>query len=81
MSKQIFVAVADGSQREWSETEKHLISQSPELIEQLKGWLENSLSDNCWHPENYRLIQSLTKPLISSDLLSTDLDKKIEIPF
>lgn len=81
MTNQIFVAVADGSQREWTDTEKQLISQSPELIEQLKGWLENSLSDNCWHPENYRLIQSLTKPLILSDLLSPATASEVEIPF
>nr|MDZ8060357.1 hypothetical protein [Nostoc sp. EkiNYC01] len=45
MTNQIFVVIADGSQREWTDAEKHLVSQSPELIEQLLVWLENSLSD------------------------------------
>ncbi|MBD2416050.1 hypothetical protein H6H01_36165 [Nostoc calcicola FACHB-3891] len=78
MTNQIFVVIADGSQREWTDAEKHLVSQSPELIEQLLVWLENSLSDSCWHPENYEFLQKLTKPKPEP---KSFFDEKIEIPF
>ncbi|MBD2492703.1 hypothetical protein [Aulosira sp. FACHB-615] len=78
MTNQIFVAVADGSQRRWTDAEKELISSSPELIEQLKGWLENSLSDFCWNVENYRFLRGLISPE-SEAKSSVDVDE--EIPF
>ncbi|MBD2459349.1 hypothetical protein H6G80_35640 [Nostoc sp. FACHB-87] len=83
MTNQIFVVVADGSQREWTEAEKHLISNNPELIDQLQGWLENSLSDGCWHPQNYQFLQRLINPLkIELFCLFQDEElDEIEIPF
>ena len=29
-------------------------------------WLNNSLSDTCWHPENYRIVRDLSAPSIQS---------------
>jgi hypothetical protein len=79
MNNQIFVAVADGFQREWTEKEKELISQNPELVNQLEGWLENSLSDGCWHSENYHFIRGLNNS--SSPETRSFFDEPIDIPF
>ncbi|MBD2505053.1 hypothetical protein [Anabaena azotica] len=52
----IFLAVSDGSQREWSEEEKKVILSNVELFQKLECWMTNSLSDGCWHDANYDLL-------------------------
>jgi hypothetical protein len=52
----IFEAVSDGTARVWTIEEKELIANDSELQSHLKEWLNNSLSDTCWHPDNYKII-------------------------
>ena len=58
----IFEAVSDGIERVWTIEEKQLIQNDSELQSRLKEWLNNSLSDTCWHPDNYNLVQDLNTP-------------------
>ncbi|MHC5748739.1 MAG: hypothetical protein ACYTXT_44300 [Nostoc sp.] len=58
----IFEAVSDAIGREWTIEEKQLIQNDSELQSRLKEWLNNSLSDTCWHPDNYKLVQDLNTP-------------------
>jgi hypothetical protein len=56
----IFEAVSEAIQRVWSTEEKELIANDLKLQNYLKEWLNNSLSDTCWHPENYRIVRDLS---------------------
>ena len=58
----IFEAVSEAIQRVWTTEEKELIANDFKLQNHLKEWLNNSLSDTCWHPENYRIVQDLSAP-------------------
>ncbi|MBD2504589.1 hypothetical protein [Anabaena azotica] len=71
----IFVAVCDGSQREWTDEQKTVVLSHPELMNQLQGWFENSLSDGCWHDANYDLVNSLSPSSLR------DEEEKTYIPF
>ncbi|WP_414530065.1 hypothetical protein [Nodularia chucula] len=64
-------AVSDGSQREWTSEEINFIDSNLELQEELNNWLQNSISDGCWHPENYKILKSMTSSL------SVSFDHKI----
>ncbi|QLE59700.1 hypothetical protein [Nostoc sp. TCL26-01] len=77
----IFEAVSDGSQRQWTVEEKEVILNSPQLQNQLEKWLNNSLSDTCWHSENYKMIRALTKSLTSNLPNNLFKDEEISIPF
>ena len=52
----IFLAVSDGSQKEWSPEEKKVILSNIELLHLLECWMTNNLSDGCWHEANYDLL-------------------------
>lgn len=80
LENSIFEAVCDSTQREWITEEKELIENTFKLKNQLEEWLNNSLSDTCWHQNNYQTIRDL----ISSNFrFSRDLfeDEEIHIPF
>ncbi|MCL6754812.1 hypothetical protein KBT16_29065 [Nostoc sp. CCCryo 231-06] len=80
LQSSIFEAISDGSQREWTSSEKELIANDSELQNHLKEWLNNSLSDTCWHLINYKIIQKL----LADSSMSLDrnlLGKEIYIPF
>ncbi|MFN6452980.1 MAG: hypothetical protein RM022_012335 [Nostoc sp. EfeVER01] len=54
-----FEAVSDGIGREWTIEEKQFIENNSELESRLKEWLNNSLSDTCWHQTNYKIVRDL----------------------
>ena len=76
----IFEAVSDAIGREWTTEEKQLIPNDSELQNQLEEWLNNSLSDTCWHLINYKIIQKL----LADSSMSLDINllgEEIYIPF
>lgn len=58
----IFEAVSNAITRVWTIEEKEFIQNDSELQNLLDQWLNNSLSDTCWHPENYRIVRDLSAP-------------------
>ncbi|MDB9305017.1 hypothetical protein PN488_11625 [Nodularia spumigena CS-591/12] len=77
-------AVSDGSQREWTLEEINFIASNLELQEELYHWLQISISDGCWHPENYKILKSITSNLSVSFEQSTlnYISEEVEdIPF
>ena len=76
----IFEAVSDAIEKVWTTEEKQLIQNDSELLFHLKEWLNNSLSDTCWHPDNYKIVRELSTP--SNFSLPTMLEnEEIHIPF
>ncbi|QFS52228.1 hypothetical protein GXM_09722 [Nostoc sphaeroides CCNUC1] len=47
----------------------------------LKEWLNNSLSDICWHPENYKIVRDLSAPSNFSLPMNLFEDEETHIPF
>lgn len=76
-------AVSDGSQREWTSEEINFIDSNLKLQEELNNWLQNSISDGCWHPENYKILKSMTSSLAASFDQSTlnYISDEVDIPF
>jgi hypothetical protein len=77
-------AVSDGSQREWTLEEIDFIARNLKLQEELNDWLQNSISDGCWHPENYKILKSMTSNLAASfeqSTLNYISDQVEDIPF
>ena len=59
LESSIFEVVSDTSQRVWITEEKELIVNDSELQTHLEEWLNNSLSDTCWHQANYKIVRDL----------------------
>ncbi|MEA5516966.1 hypothetical protein [Nodularia sp. UHCC 0506] len=77
-------AVSDGSQREWTSEEIDFIARNLKLQEELNDWLQNSISDGCWHPENYKILKSMPSSLAASfeqSTLNYISDEVEDIPF
>ncbi|WP_227788939.1 hypothetical protein [Nodularia sp. LEGE 04288] len=77
-------AVSDGSQREWTLEEIDFLISNVQLQEELNDWLQNSMSDGCWHPENYKILKSMTSSLAASfeqSTLNYISDEVEDIPF
>lgn len=81
LQSSIFEAISDGSQREWTSLEKDLIANDSELQNYLKEWLSNSLSDTCWHTENYKIVRDFSTPSNFNQLMNLFEDEEIHIPF
>jgi hypothetical protein len=77
----IFEAVSDVIERVWTIEEKQLIQNDSELQNQLGKWLNNSLSDTCWHPSNYKILRDLSTPSNFSQPMNLFEDEEIHIPF
>lgn len=77
----IFEAVSNGTQREWTSSEKELIANNSELRNQLEEWLNNSLSDTCWHRTNYKIVRNLSTPSNFSQPMNLFKGEEIHIPF
>ncbi len=76
----ILEAVSDAIERVWTTEEKHFIENNSELQSYLKEWLNNSLSDTCWHPDNYKLVQDLNTSSNFSPPTMLE-NEEIHIPF
>ena len=81
LESSIFEAVSDTSQRVWTTEEKELIANDYELQSHLKEWLNNSLSDTCWHQANYKIVRDLTTPSNFSLPMDFLEDEETLIPF
>ncbi|MEH2168724.1 MAG: hypothetical protein V7K41_19115 [Nostoc sp.] len=77
----ILEAVSDAIARVWTIEEKELIQNDSELQNQLYQWLNNSLSNTCWHPDNYKIIQNLSAPSNFSLSMSLLEDEETHLPF
>ncbi len=77
----IFEAVSDAIQRVWTTEEKELIANDSELQSQLEEWLNNSLSDTCWHQVNYKIVRDLSTPSNFSFPIDFFENEEIYIPF
>ena len=77
----IFEAVSNVIERVWTIEEKQLIQNDSELQNQLGKWLNNSLSDTCWHPSNYKILRDLSTPSNFSQPMNLFEDEEIHIPF
>jgi len=77
----IFEAVSDAIERVWTIEEKQLIQNDSELQNQLGKWLNNSLSDTCWHPDNYKIVRDLSMNSNFSQPMNLFEDEEIHIPF
>jgi hypothetical protein len=86
----IMFAVCDGSQRVWNIEEIDLIASNVNLQSILIHWSENSLSDCCWHPQNYKLLREMSNhwrcgsfdvQQISDSLSTLDFEEYIDIHF
>lgn len=77
----IFEAVSDAIGREWTIEEKQLIPNDSELRSRLKEWLNNSLSDTCWYPDNYKIVRDLSAPSNFSLPMNLFEDEETHIPF
>jgi len=77
----IFEAVSDAIQRVWTTEEKELIANDSELQSHLEEWLNNSLSDTCWHQANYKIVRDLSTPSNFSLPMDFLEDEEIHIPF
>ncbi|BBD70262.1 hypothetical protein NIES4072_66280 [Nostoc commune NIES-4072] len=80
LESSIFEAVSDAIGKEWTIEEKELIQNNSELQNHLKEWLNNSLSDTCWHQANYKIVRDLTSSKFSRTRDLFD-DEEIYIPF
>ena len=81
LENSIFEAVSDGIERVWTIEEKQLIQNDSKLQNQLGQWLNNSLSDTCLHPANYKTLQDLSTPSNFSLLRDFFEDEETHIPF
>ena len=77
----IFEAVSGAIWKEWTTEEKELIQNNSELQSRLKEWLNNSLSDTCWHKTNYKIVRDLNTPSNFSLPMDFFEDEEIHIPF
>lgn len=80
LANSISEAVCDGIQKEWITEEKEFIENDFELQNQLEEWLNNSLIDTCWHPNNYKIIRNLTS-LNFRFIRDFFEDEEMHIPF
>ncbi len=81
LESSIFEAVSDRSQRVWTNEEKELIANDSELQSHLEEWLNNSLSETCWHEANYKIVRDLSSPSNLSLSMNFFEDEEIHIPF
>ncbi|MEH2297569.1 MAG: hypothetical protein V7K88_00430 [Nostoc sp.] len=81
LESSIFEAVSDTSQRVWTTEEKKLIVNDSELQSHLEEWLNNSLSDTCWHQANYKIVRDLSTSSNFSQPMNFFEDEEIHIPF
>lgn len=86
----IMLAVCDGSQRVWDIEEIDLIASNVNLQSTLIDWLENSISDCCWHPQNYKVLRQMTNhercgsfdiQEISNAIENQNFEEYLYIPF
>ncbi|MBC6435513.1 hypothetical protein FM036_39335 [Nostoc sp. HG1] len=77
----IFEAVSDAIERVWIIEEKQLIANDSELQTHLEEWLNNSLSDTCWHPANYKIVRDLSMNSNFNQPMNLFEDEEIHIPF
>ena len=77
----IFEAVSDAIGKKWTTEEKELIQNNSELQSRLKEWLNNSLSDTCWHQTNYKIVRDLSTSSNFNQPMNLLEDEETHIPF
>jgi hypothetical protein len=81
LENSIFETVSDATARVWTIEEKELIANGSELQSHLEEWLNNSLSDTCWHQANYKIVRDLSAPSNFSLPMIFFEDEEAHIPF
>ena len=77
----ILKAVSEAIKRVWTTEEKELIANDFKVQNHLKEWLNNSLSDTCWHQVNYKIVRDLSSPPNFSLPMDIFEDEETHIPF
>lgn len=81
LESSIFEAVSDAIQRVLTTEERELITNDSKLKNHLGEWLNNSLSDICWHKANCKIVRELSTPSNFSLPMDFLEDEETLIPF